>query len=83
MDTRKRLIELLLKCDNDPNLAYYDMSEITDKMMGGAEYLADYLIENGVTFTKKISPTDTCPGRPALVSIAHCQLYSKNVICLL
>lgn len=53
MDTRKRLIELLLKCDNDPNLAYYDMSEITDKMMGGAEYLADYLIENGVTFTKK------------------------------
>lgn len=56
MDTRKRLIELLLKCDGDPNLAYYDMSEITDKMMGGAEYLADYLIENGVTFIKKSPP---------------------------
>lgn len=60
MDTRKRLIELLLKCGDDPNLAYYDMPEITNKMMGGAEYLADYLIENGVTFIKK-SPTDTCP----------------------
>lgn len=44
MNTRERLIELLLKCDDDPNLAYYDMSEITDKTMGGAEYLADYLI---------------------------------------
>lgn len=35
MNTRERLIELLLKCDDDPNLAYYDMSEITDKTMGG------------------------------------------------
>lgn len=64
MDTRKRLIELLLKCDNDPNLAYYDMSEITDKMMGGAEYLADYLIENGVTFTKKSPPPILVLGGP-------------------
>lgn len=45
---RERLIELLLNCYDDPNLQYYDLTEITDKFMGGAEYLADYLLKNGV-----------------------------------
>lgn len=45
---RKRLIKLLLNCYDDANLQYYDLTEITDKFMGGAEYLADYLLKNGV-----------------------------------
>lgn len=45
---RERLIELLLNCYDDANLQYYDLTEITDKFMGGAEYLADYLLKNGV-----------------------------------
>lgn len=45
---REKLIKLLLNCYDEPNLRYYDLTEITDKCMGGAEYLADYLLANGV-----------------------------------
>lgn len=45
---RERLIELLLNCYDSTDLQYYDLTDLTDKFMGGAEDLADYLLENNV-----------------------------------
>lgn len=45
---RERLIELLKRVGDDDNLKWYDLSELTDGLSGCADYLADYLLGNGV-----------------------------------
>ena len=45
---RERLIELIKNADNDKNLWWYDLYDLTHEGSGCAGYFADYLLANGV-----------------------------------
>ena len=49
MDVREKLVELIHNADNDKNLGWYDLYDLTHEKTGCAEYFADYLMAHGVT----------------------------------
>ena len=47
-EMRDRLIELIQNADNDKNLWWHDLYDLTHEESGCAEHFADHLIANGV-----------------------------------
>lgn len=69
MVDRKKLVELIVNSDDDKNLRWYDLYDLTHKEGGGAEYFADYLIAHGVTVREWISVDERLPEEDTFVLV--------------
>lgn len=69
MVDRKKLVELIVNSDDDKNLCWYDLYDLTCKEGGGAEYFADYLIAHGVTVQEWISVEERLPPEDSTVMV--------------
>ena len=63
MDVKEKLVELILNADNDKNLGWYDLYDLTHEKTGCAEYFSDYLIAHGVTVQEWISTDERMPTK--------------------
>lgn len=57
MTDKEKLVGLIRNAHDDKNLGWYDLYDLTHETSGCAEYFAEYLLSNGVTFA-----TDTNDG---------------------